>query len=113
MHVLAALGQRALHLSNEQPMFKPVQVEALPRYVLWLKYADGTEGQVDLSHLVGKGVFALWSDYNAFRNVKIGSSGELLWNDQVDLCPDSLYLQITNQEPEDLFPSLKQKVANA
>jgi hypothetical protein len=94
-------------------MHRIANVTVLQDYKVKLEYADGKKGIADLSHLVGKGVFALWSDYNTFRNVKIGSSGELVWNDQVDLCPDSLYLQITNQEPEDLFPSLKQKVAHA
>jgi len=92
---------------------KIINVTILQNYKVRLEYADGEKGIADLSHLVGKGVFALWNDYTTFQNVKIGSSGELLWNDQVDLCPDSLYLQITNQEPEDLFPSLKRKVANA
>lgn len=94
-------------------MHKIINVTVLQNYKVRLEYANGEKGIADLSHLVGKGVFALWNDYNTFQNVKIGSSGELLWNDQVDLCPDSLYLQITNQEPEDLFPSLKRKVANA
>ena len=94
-------------------MHQIINVTILQNYKVRLEYADGEKGIADLSHLVGKGVFALWNDYTTFQNVKIGSSGELLWNDQVDLCPDSLYLQITNQEPEDLFPSLKRKVANA
>ena len=94
-------------------MHKIINVTILQNYKVRLEYADGEKGIADLSHLVGKGVFALWNDYNTFQNVKIGSSGELLWNDQVDLCPDSLYLQITNQEPEDLFPSLKRKVPHA
>ena len=94
-------------------MHKIINVKVLQNYKLELEYADGEKGVADLSHLVGKGVFAFWHDYKAFQNVKIGSSGELLWNDQVDLCPDSLYLQITNQEPEDIFPSLKRKVVYA
>jgi hypothetical protein len=43
-------------------MFNPIQVKALPGYKLWLKYSDGVAGEVDLSHLVRKGVFALWDD---------------------------------------------------
>ena len=94
-------------------MRKIINVTVLRNYKLNWEYGDGQQGISDLSHLVGKGVFAPWNDYNAFQNVKIGSSGELLWSDQVDLCPDSLYLKITKQEPEDLFPSLRQKVAYA
>ncbi|MGD8717153.1 MAG: DUF2442 domain-containing protein [Desulfobacterales bacterium] len=94
-------------------MHKITNVTVLQNYKVKLEYADGQQGIVDLSYLVGKGVFSLWNDYNAFRNVTIGSSGELVWDDQVDLCPDSLYLKITNQKPEDLFPNLKQKIAYA
>jgi len=94
-------------------MHKIIHVSVLKDYQLKLEFADGKKGIVDLSHLVGKGVFALWDDYNKFKMVKIGSSGELMWDDQIDICPDSLYLQMTNQKPEELFPSLKPKVAYA
>ncbi|MBW1690660.1 MAG: DUF2442 domain-containing protein [Deltaproteobacteria bacterium] len=94
-------------------MYKITNVTVLQNYKLELEYYDGKKGTVDLSYLVGKGVFSLWNDYKAFQNVKIGSSGELLWSDQVDLCPDSLYLQMTHQKPEDLFPNLKRKAAYA
>ena len=94
-------------------MHKIANVTVLNNYKLELEYADGRRGIVDLSHLTGKGVFCLWNDYDVFRKVKIGSSGELVWNDQVDLCPDALYLKLTNQKPEDLFPSLKQRAAYA
>jgi len=50
-------------------MFKPVKVKALGEYKIWLEYADGVKGEVDLSHLAGKGVFSLWNDYTIFENV--------------------------------------------
>jgi hypothetical protein len=94
-------------------MRKITHVTVLDNYQLELNYDDGMMGIVDLSHLAGKGVFSLWDDYDVFRGVKIGTSGELVWNDQVDLCPDSLYLKLTNQKPEDLFPNLKQRAVYA
>jgi len=94
-------------------MHRIINAKALKNYKVELEYDDGRQGIADLSHLVGKGVFSPWNDYDAFRKVKIGSSGELVWNDQIDLCPDSLYLTITNKRPEDLFPSLKQKAVYA
>jgi hypothetical protein len=87
-------------------MFKPVEVKALPGYRLRVRYADGVEGEVDLSHLVGKGVFTSWKDPRAFEQVSIGSSGEIRWNDQIDLCPDAVYMQITSQSPEQAFAKL-------
>ena len=94
-------------------MHKIINVKVLEDYRLELTFADGRRGTVDLSHLVGKGIFSLWSDYNVFREVRIGSSGELVWGEQIDLCPDALYLQTTGQNPEDIFPSLKQKPVHA
>jgi hypothetical protein len=94
-------------------MHKITNAKVLQNYKVELEYDDGRQGIVDLSYLAGKGVFSLWNDYDEFLKVKIGLSGELLWNDQVDLCPDSLYLKITNQKPEDLFPGLKQRAAYA
>ena len=77
-----------------------LEVKPLKGYRLWLKYEDGTEGVVDLSDLVGKGVFALWEDEERFQQVQIGDGGELVWSDEVDVCPDALYLQITGKQPE-------------
>jgi hypothetical protein len=94
-------------------MYKIINVKVLQNYQVELEFTNGKKGAVDLSHLVGKGVFTLWGDYKKFENVRIGTSGELIWSDQIDLCPDSLYLQMTNQKPEELFPSLKPKVAYA
>ena len=83
-----------------------LEVKPLKGYRLWLRYEDGVEGVVDLSDLVGKGVFALWKDEERFRQVRIGDGGELVWSDEVDLCADALYLQITGKRPEEVFAKL-------
>ena len=88
-------------------------VKSLGDYRLELVFDDGVTGVVDLSDLVGKGVFALWRDRAAFARVRIGNSGELLWDDQVDLCPDALYLKATGKKPEDLFPALRREPSHA
>ena len=41
---------------------EPLEASARENYRLWLRYDDGACGEVDLSHLVGQGVFAAWSD---------------------------------------------------
>lgn len=92
-------------------MNKITHVKALEKYRLELTFGDGTHGVVDLSDLAGSGVFALWNDYAQFRQVRIGDTGELVWSDQVDLCPDSLYLRLTGKTPEDIFPSLQHELA--
>ncbi len=88
-------------------MFKPVEVEALPNYRLRLRYEDGAEGEADLSHLAGRGVFALWDDYARFERVHIAKDGAIAWSDDVELCPDAMYLKITGKRPAEAFPNLK------
>ena len=88
-------------------MLKPTHVEALPHYRLWLRYSDGVEGEVDLSALVGKGVFVLWNDKDAFERVYIGEHGQIAWSDQIDLCPDALYVQLTGKDIDEVFSPVK------
>ncbi len=94
-------------------MRKIAKVKTLQGYRLELEFDDGVSGTVDLSDLVGKGVFALWRDRRAFEQVQVGPSGELAWGDQIDLCPDALYLKVTGKKPEDLFPALRKQPTHA
>ena len=94
-------------------MKKIVKIKVLKDYKLDIEFADGTTGIADVSHLVGKGVFSLWEDYDEFRKVLIGQMGELCWGDQIDLCPDALYLDVTRKQPEDVFPALNPEAACA
>jgi len=88
-------------------MIRPVEVRPLPNYRIWLRYADGNEGEVDLSHLAGHGVFAVWHTEGVFAKVRLGPNGEVAWPGDVDLCPDALYLRLTGKKAEDLFPGLQ------
>nr|WP_290668606.1 DUF2442 domain-containing protein [Ardenticatena sp.] len=84
-----------------------LEVKPLRGYRLWLTYEDGVKGTVDLSGLVGEGMFVLWEDEERFRQVRIGDGGELVWSDEVDLCADALYLQVTGKQPRDVFAKLR------
>jgi hypothetical protein len=88
-------------------MVKITTVSVIKNYRLEVAFDDGVCGVVDLSDLVGKGVFTLWRDPHIFEQVQIGSFGELVWLDKIDLCPDSLYLKVTGKKPEDVFPTLR------
>jgi len=84
-------------------MPKLIQVKPLKKYRIWLKYNDGAQGELDLSHLAGQGIFSLWDQKDQFQNVHIGEFGQVAWNNEVELCADSLYLQLTHKKPEDIF----------
>jgi len=88
-------------------MIRPVSVRAVSRYRIYLNFSDGTEGEVDLSDLAGKGVFVAWNDRAFFERVRIGEHREIKWSDEIELCSDSLYLKLTGKAPEELFPALR------
>jgi hypothetical protein len=80
-----------------------INVEVKENYLIHLTFSDGLEGDVDLSEHVGKGVFSKWSDYQHFRAARIGEFGELVWDGELDFCPDSLYMEVSGQSPEVYF----------
>jgi hypothetical protein len=94
-------------------MFRILEVRALPDYRLWLRYHDGVEGEVDLSDIAGRGVFSAWNDRRFFESVRIDDSGALAWGEELDLCPDALYLRLTDKTPEEVFPKLKSREVHA
>jgi len=94
-------------------MVRITKFKILPGYRLELVFDDGVCGVVDLSNLVGKGVFSSWCDHQFFEQVRIGSFGELVWGNKIDLCPDSLYFRATGKKPEDVFPALRREQAYA
>lgn len=108
-----SLTQKLDICMKENGMLKPVEVRALSGYRLWIRYSDGVSGIVDLSYLAGQGVFAAWSDDQFFASVQIGPGRRIAWNDEIDLCADALYLKITGQRPEDLFPALQREAVHA
>lgn len=87
-------------------MLKLTDIKPLPNFRLWLRYADGVEGEVNLSDLAGKGVFVAWQEPGSFEQVSIGTGGEAVWASGVDLCPDTLYMRLTGKTPEQVFPNL-------
>jgi hypothetical protein len=88
-------------------MNKIVSFRVLSGYRLWLRYADGVEGEVDLSDLAGRGVFEAWNERRFFEAARLDESGTLVWGNSLDLCPDALYLRLTGKSPEEVFPNLK------
>ncbi len=94
-------------------MFRVVAAKPLAHYRLAIKFSNGVVGEVDLSRLAGQGVFAAWNAPGAFERVQVGAHGEVHWGDNLDLCPDALYLEVTGQKPEDVFPALRESAVHA
>lgn len=62
-------------------------------------YSDGTEGIIDLSADVGRGVFAPLADEAFFRAVHVGQYGQIAWSEDIEICPDAVYEEITGNAP--------------
>ena len=45
----------------------------------------------------GNGVFKVWNDHKCFEMVRITSYGAIAWGDDIELCPDALYMQLTGK----------------
>jgi hypothetical protein len=73
---------------------KAIAVKALDNYSIYVSFSDGVQGSVDLNHLAHKGVFQQWDKDNLFKQVHIDDYGAIAWNDLIDICPDSIYLQL-------------------
>src|SRR3990167_2280185 len=72
--------------SMETKGLKIVACKALPNYHIWIRFDDGLEGEVDLNHLVGKGIFEAWNSIDFFNDVQIDPrSDTVAWGDDIDL----------------------------
>lgn len=88
-------------------MRKIVQVRPLGSYRIWLRFSDGAQGEVDLNDLAGRGVFAPWTDPDVFAAVRVENCGGIEWPGEIDMCPDVLYLRLTDRVVDDILPGLK------
>ena len=94
-------------------MKRIVSIQALAGHRLHLCFNDGVEGIVDLSALAGNGVFAAWNDPAHFARVRVNDLGAAEWDNEIDLCPDQLYLQLTGKSVTELFPNWQPEIAHA
>lgn len=89
---------------SDNAEIRPVAVEPREGLRIWLRYSDGAEGEVDLSHLAGKGVFKAWDDLAFFKAVRLTEYDSIAWGEDLDLCPDALYLELTGKSLAELMP---------
>ena len=88
-------------------MIRPTEVHPRAGYRIWLRYSDGVAGEIDLSHLAGEGVFKIWDEPGYFEKVHITSHRAIAWDDDIDLCADALYMELTGKSVEEVMPGVK------
>lgn len=83
-------------------MIEPTAVEAREGYRIWVRFSDGASGEVDLSDMAGRGVFAAWSDRAFFESVRLTDYRAVAWGDDIDICADALYMEVTGKTLEEM-----------
>ena len=94
-------------------MPRPTEVEPRDGYRIWIRYSDGAAGLINLSSLVGRGVFAAWRNRAFFETVGLTENGAVAWGEDIELCPDALYMRLTGKSVEEVMPKLRTLEAHA
>ncbi len=79
--------------------WRVIEVRTLIGYRLFVRFIDGTTGEVDLSRLVMSdkaGIFAALRDPVLFAQVYL-EYGAVMWPGEIDLAPDTMYDEIRNR----------------
>ena len=80
---------------------------------MWIRYSDGTAGELDLSHLAGRGVFTTWIEPGYFERVHIAPHRAIAWDGSLELCPDALYMELTGKSFDELPSGVEVTVPSA
>ena len=85
-------------------MIRPIEVQPRQDRKIWLRYEDGSSGEIDLSHHAGRGVFKAWDEPGFFETVRITDYGSVAWgdSDDLELCPNDLYMRLTGKTLDDI-----------
>ena len=84
-------------------MPKPIAVEPRDQYRIWVKFEDGTAGEVDLSDIAGKGIFKALEDRAFFETISILPHHSISWGgtDDLEICPDTIYIELTRNTAQE------------
>ena len=63
-------------------------------HVLWVKFEDGTKGEIDLANELWGNVFEPLKDVEFFKKVSVAEYGTIAWPNGADLAPEFLYRQV-------------------
>lgn len=75
-----------------------VDVKPEPGFCLFVRFADGTEGRLNLSPDEFTGVLTPLRDQAFFEKAFI-DQGAVSWPGEIDLAPDAMYQQVKNGTP--------------
>ena len=69
-----------------------IEVRYVDGYTVWLRFEDGTQGEVDLASELHGPVFEPLQDSTYFARVRVNpDTGTIEWPNGADLAPEFLY----------------------
>jgi hypothetical protein len=72
------------------------EAKYLHDYVVWIRFNDGAEGEIDLEPELEGEVFGPLKDKNLFRRFRVDPEIEtIVWENGADLAPEFLYDNMT------------------
>ena len=63
-------------------------------FTIWAKFADESEGEIDLADALWGPVFEPLKDVNYFRNFSLAEYGTICWTNGADIAPEFLYEKV-------------------
>jgi len=72
-----------------------IEARYVGRYTIWLRFEDGTQGEVDLSGELDGPVFEPLKDQDYFAKLRVNpDTGTIEWPNHADFAPEFLYEKI-------------------
>ena len=90
-------------------MIRALEVKPREDRTIWLRFSDGTTGEVDLSELAGRGVFRAWNRSGVFERVHIAPHGAVAWNDEIEICADALYMDLSGKSADEVLSGFRKR----
>ena len=78
-------------------MYRVTRVEASKPCRLYVEFADGVSGEVDLAPRLFGPVFEPLKDPEMFASVGIDDFGAICWPNGADLAPDALHGELSDR----------------
>jgi len=80
----------------------PIEVRAVDDQKIFILFGDGVSGEIDLSHLHGKGIFKKWDTTTPFKNVFINPENHsIAWDEELEIDSENLYFKLIGMSFED------------
>ncbi len=73
-----------------------IEVRYVRDYIVWLRFQDGTSGEVDISPSFRGPVFEPLRDVEFFKQVRVDPEiGTVVWPNGADVAPETLYARVS------------------